>query len=312
MDLRLYCLFKWIVSADKSAICMGIIMKKRVGFLLLILILLLNGLCGCSSEQETVSTPETVNIPETVNKRDPEKIVIVLLDTGVSEEAIENKYLLPGYNYLTDSDDTSDKINHGTAVASTILGSESAGVKGAAQGAYLVPLVVVTEENGETVSASPEILAKAIRDSVDIYNGDIINVSLGINKDDASLSEAIEYAEKKGVLVVSAVGNGGEEGKPYYPAAYDTVLAVGSCDKNGNKSVFTQRGADILAQGEGIRLASKNGKTYGAKGTSYATGYVSANAAKLLMENPSLTPEEIREVLIQKACSRGGYLPIEE
>ena len=246
MDLRLYCLFKWIVSADKSAICMGIIMKKRVGFLLLILILLLNGLCGCSSKQESVS------IPEPVNKRDPEKIVIVLLDTGVSEEAIENKYLLPGYNYLTNSDDTSDKINHGTAVASTILGSESAGVKGMAQGAYLVSLVVVTEENG------------------------------------------------------------GEEGKPYYPAAYDTVLTVGSCDKDGNKSVFTQNGADILAQGEGIRLVSKNGKTYGAKGTSYATGYVSANAAKLLMENPSLTPEEIREALIQKACSRGGYLPIEE
>lgn len=281
-------------------------MRKRVSSLLLILILLLNGILGCSSE------PEAESIQESVNKHDPDKIVIVLLDTGVSQEAIESKYLLPGYNYLTNSDDTKDMINHGTAVASTILGSESAGVKGAAEGVYLVPLVVVTEEDGETVSVSPELLAKAIRDGVDIYNGNIINVSLGINKDDASVFEAVQYAEKKGVLVVSAVGNGGEDGKPFYPASYNTVLSVGSCDKYGNKSKFTQKGADILAQGEDIWLASKNGKTYGAKGTSYAAGFVSAKAAKLLMENPSMTPGEIREALIEKARSRGGYLPVEE
>lgn len=285
---------------------MGIIMRKRVSSLLLILILLLNSLLGCSSE------PEVESIQESVNKHDSDKIVIVLLDTGVSQEAIESKYLLPGYNYLTDSDDTRDMINHGTAVASTILGSKSAGVKGAAEDVYLVPLVVVTEENGETVSASPELLAKAIRDGVDIYNGSIINVSLGINKDDDTVLEAVEYAEKKGVLVVSAVGNGGEEGKPFYPASYNTVLSVGSCDKDGNKSKFTQKGADILAQGEDIWLASKNGKTYGTKGTSYAAGFVSAKAAKLLMENPSMTPEEIREALIEKASLRGGYLPLEE
>ena len=285
---------------------MGIIMRKRVSSLLLILILLLNSLLGCSSE------PEVESIQESVNKHDSDKIVIVLLDTGVSQEAIESKYLLPGYNYLTDSDDTRDMINHGTAVASTILGSKSAGVKGAAEDVYLVPLVVVTEENGETVSASPELLAKAIRDGVDIYNGSIINVSLGINKDDDTVLEAVEYAEKKGVLVVSAVGNGGEDGKPFYPASYNTVLSVGSCDKDGNKSKFTQKGADILAQGEDIWLASKNGKTYGAKGTSYATGFVSAKAAKLLMENPSMTPGEIREALIEKASLRGGYLPLEE
>lgn len=50
----------------------------------------------------------------------------------------------------------------------------------------------------------------------------------------------------------------------------------------------------------------------GAKGTSYATGFVSAKAAKLLMENPSMTPGEIREALIEKASLRGGYLPLEE
>lgn len=243
---------------------------------------------------------------------DSGKIIIALLDTGVSTNAIDSKYLLPGYNYVEDSENTEDLINHGTAVASAIVGSEKAGIKGAASKVCLVPLVVVTKQDGEMTGASPEILAKAIQDSVDVYNADIINVSLGIYKEDSVLLDAVEYAEEKGVLIVSAVGNNGLEAKSYYPAAYPTVLAAGSCDRDGRQSVFTQNGADVLAPGEDIWLASRNGKTYGARGTSYASGYVSAMAANLLIEKISITPKELREAVIQKALSCGGYLPIAE
>lgn len=271
-------------------------MKKRAGSLLLLIVLLI-GLCSCSSGAGSV------------NKQDSDKVVIALLDTGISKEAIESRSLLSGYNYVTDSEDTQDKVNHGTAVASAILGSERAGVPAIAPDAYLVPLVIVTKEDGKMCSASPEVFARAIRDSVDVYGADIINVSLGIYKDDAALRAAVEYAQEQGVLVVAAVGNDGADGRPYYPAAYDTVLAVGSCDKDGNVSEFTQTGTDVLAQGEDIWLASKNGKTYGAKGTSYATGFVAAEAANLLKEEPSLTPEELREAIVQKAHANGGYFP---
>lgn len=275
-------------------------MRKRAGCLLLIWILLLTVFCGCSDKSKDV------------HGHDPKKIVIALLDTGVAGDAINSTYLLPGYNYVTDSDDTEDTMNHGTAVASIILGSDTAKVKGAAQNVYVVPLVVVTKENGETVSVSPDILAKAIRDAIDIYDADIINVSLGIFKEDSALFEAVEYAEEKGVLVVSAVGNDGGNARPYYPAAYDTVLAAGSCDEQGNMSEFTQNGADVLAQGEDIWLASKNGKTYGAKGTSYAAGLVSANAALILMETTSLTVQELREAVVQRADAGGGYFLMPE
>lgn len=253
------------------------------------------GLCSCSFRSDSV------NKQDAASKTDSDQVVIALLDTGVSEEAIEGKRLLPGYNYVMDSEDTQDRVNHGTAVASAILGSESAGVPAMAPEAYLVPLVIVTKEDGEMCSVSPEVLARAIRDSVDVYDADIINVSLGIYKDDTELRAAVEYAQEQGVLVIAAVGNDGADGRPYYPAAYDTVLAVGSCDKDGKVSEFTQDGADVLAQGEDIWLASKNGKTYGAKGTSYATGFVSAEAANLLKEDPSLTPGELREAIVQKA-----------
>lgn len=240
---------------------------------------------------------------------DPERIVIALLDSGVSTAAIGSDHLLPGWNYVTGSANTEDLVNHGTAVASTILGSQSAEVTGAAGDAYLVPLVVVTEVEGETTGVPPQTLAQAIRESIDRYHADLICVALGILRDDTTLLEAVRYADEQKIPVLAAVGNDGENGQPLYPAAYDTVLAVGSCDKNGNRSTFSQNGADVLAPGEDLLLASRSGRTCGVKGTSFSTGYAAAHGANLLMENPSLTPAQLYEKLIEKARSCGGYLP---
>ena len=232
---------------------------------------------------------------------DADGVKIALLDTGVSTKAIDVEHILPGYNYVSGTDDTDDFINHGTAVASVILGCDSANVTGIAPEAYIIPLVIVTKQEGETVSASPEQLAQAIFDSIDIYQADIINVSLGIRQDNPALLDAVLYANQKGIPVISAVGNDGEDGRPYYPAAYDTVLAVGSCDRDGNKSSFTQDGAQVLAPGEDIMLASRNGVPYGIKGTSFATGYISAYAAKILAEKPTLTPKDLYDRIIEKS-----------
>ena len=140
-----------------------------------------------------------------------------------------------------------------------------------------------------------EKLAQYIRNAVYEYHADIVNISLGIREDNEVLREAVEYAESKNVLIVSAVGNDGKNGRPYYPASYETVVAVGSCNKQGETSKFSQAGADVLAPGENIMLASRNGVPYGIKGTSFSTGYVSAYAANLLAANPKLKVDKLRE-----------------
>lgn len=260
---------------------------KRI---LLVIIAALICLCGCGKEPQDVEVSQDTQIPEGV--------VIALLDTGVSTTAITSDHLLTGYNYVEESIDTEDCINHGTAVASAILGCASADVEATAPDAYVVPLVVHTKIDGEAISVSTDVLAKAIKDAVDVYQADIINISLGIQKDDDALRTAVEYAAEQGVLVVSAVGNGGVAGKPYYPASYECVLAVGSHDEDGIESDFSQPGADVLAPGEDIWLASRNGVTYGTRGTSYATGFVSAKAANLLLEEDGLSLEELKECII--------------
>jgi len=245
--------------------------------------------------------------------RPPEydSVVIAMLDTGISTTAIDSSHLLTGYNYVTASTDTEDRINHGTATASIILGCEGAEIMGLAPDVLLIPLVVTDKVDGTVTGVTPKMLAQAIRDAVDVYGADIINVSLGIKKEDAAVRKAVEYAHKRGVLVISAAGNDGADGAPYYPAAYDTVLGVGSHDKDGKISDFSQQNgtADLLAPGEDIWMASRNGATYGAKGTSYAAAHVSAAAALLLEKYPEMTPEQVRKALFAAAkdIGRSGW-----
>ena len=104
-------------------------------------------------------------------------------------------------------------------------------------------------------------------------------------------------------MVVAAAGNEGDSTEHFYPAAYEGVLTVGSHDKNLELSDFSQQNgtADILAPGEDIWLASRNGKTYGARGTSFATAYVSAAAAGLWQVQPELTAGEVRQIILGSA-----------
>ena len=84
---------------------------------------------------------------------------------------------------------------------------------------------------------------------------------------------------------------------------------MGSHDKDMKISSFTQQNGtvDILAPGEDIWLASRNGKKYGAKGTSYATGFVSAKAASLWEANPSLSAEEVKKKILEGALAVDGW-----
>ena len=259
-----------------------------------LLVIVLSVLClyGCTEKQ----ADELSGI-----KRD--EIIFALLDTGVSTAVIKSETLMSGQNYVTGTDDTEDRINHGTAVAGVILGCESAEITGVAPNTALVPIVVTDKINGETVSVTSEVLAQAIRDSVDRYGASIINVSLGIKKDDAAVRDAVTYVQGKGALVISSAGNDGDSTDLYYPAAYEGVLTVGSHDKNFKVSGFTQKNGtvDILAPGEDIWLVSRNGKPYGTKGTSYASGYVSAAAALVWQNDLLLAGDEIMQIVLESA-----------
>ena len=245
---------------------------------------------------------------------DEVEVRIGLVDTGISTQSIDKANILKGINYIDPLESTNDLIGHGTGVASIIVGSNSPDIRGLAPNVKLVPLLIGTRKEGSLIMGEVDTLAKAIRDAIDIYDCRVINISSGTLSNTKTLESAVDYAEEKGVVLISSVGNDNMfyPNNTYYPAGYKTVIGVSALKRNGQVTSFSQRNASvaICAPGERLKIASVNkGKTSFGFGTSYATSYVSATVALLISNDPSLTPREIRQIISDSADDLGqaGY-----
>ena len=231
---------------------------------------------------------------------------VAVIDTGIKNQAnlLDETRILTGRNYILQNEDTRDLLGHGTAVASLILGTRDGTIVSCSNETNVVPLVYYTKyASGEVRNGGIDAIAQAIYDAVDEYGCRIVNLSSGVAGESAVLKDAIDYAEENHVLVVSASGNDAEQ--LYYPAAYDSVIAVGSHDEQGEVSVFSGRGAGLtlLASGEDLTAASiANASEYReVTGTSFAAARVTAAAAAVLEAYPELRAEDLR-FLLMKSC----------
>lgn len=237
-----------------------------------------------------------------------EPVRIAILDSGISSRVIASENLDEGVNYIKPLDGTEDTIGHGTAVASIIVGSESAGLEGICPRAILVPLVYCAEDYlGRTVNADAITIGEMIYEAVDTFDCDIINISAASAKDDKYLKEAVKYAIEQGVIVIACAGNTNltTPENVYYPGVYEDVICVGAVNEEGVVSDFSQRGAylDFTAPGEEILAADMDGEAVYMTGTSFATAYVTGLVANIFIENPDLkqtqTSEQIQEMVLE-------------
>ena len=232
-------------------------------------------------------------------KPNKQPVAVGIIDTGISSQAIPAVHLLAGKNYLDPALSTEDTYGHGTAVASVILERFP--------DACFVPLVCNAYEAGKIRQVDNDVLAQIIRDAVDVYHCRIINLSAGLMLDKPSIREAVAYAEEKGVLVVASAGNdyAADGAFKYYPAGYETVLAVGSVNKEKTEiSAFSQRGdwVDLYTCGEEVEIATLSGGRRTSDGTSYSAAKVTAFAGKLLQEDPALTAKDLRAKLLENTA----------
>ena len=114
----------------------------------------------------------------------------------------------------------------------------------------------------------------------------------------------LEDSPMKGGVVIFAAGN---DAIPYgAPANYEKVIAVGSTDRYGNRSSFSNYGdwVDICAPGSDI-YSSVLGGYANMSGTSMACPYVSGVAALLVSYygGPGFTNEMLKERLLEGANS---------
>lgn len=256
------------------------ILRKKI--IVIMTFAFISSICisGCRGEQE---------------KENPTQIRVAVIDTGISTKAIPEENISKGMNYVDTGLSTEDTYGHGTAVASIILSE--------APNAQLVPLVSNVYEDGKIKQVENDTLAEMIKDAIDIYDCQIINLSAGLILDKDSVRNAVGYAEEQGVLVVASAGNDYEENGAvrYYPAAYDSVLAVGSLVKDGKEiAPFSQRGewVDTYVVGEGIPIKTLSGNKMTGDGTSYSAAKVTGMAAKELEDDPTISLNKLKENLV--------------
>ena len=226
-------------------------------------------------------------------------VTIGVIDTGITqkEDIFDSARIIDGKNYVSESDGTVDKVGHGTRVAGLIIGTLDGEIVSPSKESQIVPLVYYSEyPSGVALNGGIDAICGAIYDAIDIYGCKVINISSGVPKENEELKKAVDYAEEKGVLIVSACGN--DAGTIYYPAAYNTVIGVGSHNENLEPSDFScsGNGIDFLFSGENIKAVSiKNADDYEiVEGSSYSAALITAHAAAALEVYPELLPHQIR------------------
>lgn len=195
------------------------------------------------------------------------KVTICILDSGWNRENGE------GWNYVAEDQDLTDHNGHGTLITEILEEN--------APDAELVMLKCFDREMED--SGKEDIMDRAIRDCVDKYHGDIINMSWTLNQEKDELHDAVKYAQEKGAILVAAAGNLSMQtplGSLVYPAAWEEVIGVGGVDldEEGNPASSLW-----YLQSEAVFVCA-DGNYKGEKGSSFAVPQVTAVLADYLKE----------------------------
>jgi type VII secretion-associated serine protease mycosin len=246
-------------------------------------------------------------------------ITVAVLDTGVEADhpdLVGN--VLDGTDMVGFGAEPGDRTwaRHGTAMAGIIAGhghgpGDGDGVMGIAPEAKILPVRVILEDGdsarAKARSTRGNALAEGIRWAAD-HGADVINLSLGDDSasahPEAGEDDAVQYALRKGAVVVASAGNGGEKGDHIsYPAAYPGVIAATAVDKFGTRASFSTRRwyATVAAPGDDVVIADPDHKYYEGWGTSAASAFVSGAVALVKAAHPDLTPAQIKRLLEETA-----------
>lgn len=207
---------------------------------------------------------------------------VLVLDTGIDagHPAIAANFE-KGKNFTAGADgkvvetDYNDTEGHGTHCSGTILGAYNTanGFTGVAPKAKLL-MGRVCGADGCSSIAIVEGINWGIQEKVDV-----ISMSLGGPVGGAGEKNAVMKADKAGIVVVAASGNGadaptyspdkkdpkcGGAGNPFapntcgvsFPGAFPTVVAVGAVDSTLAKTNFSQWGPELDVTGPGAAVVS--------------------------------------------------------
>jgi serine protease AprX len=298
-------------------------------------------MAGVDMSQYDGWAPNTVwrsvlKLPQVGDKYDGSGVTVAMLDTGVIDSPDLAGRVLARVDFTPDHDGL-DHFGHGSHMAGIIAGdgASSAGKwRGVAPRANLVSVKVAGADGSTDVSVVIAGL-QWVHEYRAQYGIKVLNLSFGTDSRQSYLVDPLNYAVEQlwfsGVLVVVAAGNRGPySGTINKPADDPFVVTVGaanvhdSADRtDDNAASFSSRGptqdgvlkpdmiapgislVSIRAPGSTIDMAHPTARVdnlyFKGTGTSQAAAVVSGVAARLFQQDPTLTPDVAKNILMRSA-----------
>ncbi|MBT2481292.1 S8 family peptidase [Streptomyces sp. ISL-94] len=227
-----------------------------------------------------------------------EGVTAYIIDTGVrithTDFGGRASY---GYDAIDNDNTAQDGHGHGTHVAGTVAG----GSYGVAKKAKIVG-VRVLDNNGSGTTA--QVVAGIDWVTQHAVKPAVANMSLGGGADSA-LDTAVRNSIASGITFGVAAGNESTDASTKSPARVAEAITVGATTNSDAKASYSNYGTilDIFAPGSSITSSWGTGDTATntISGTSMATPHVVGAAALYLSQNPTSTPAQVRDGLVNAA-----------
>lgn len=249
---------------------------------------------------------------------------VCLLDTGfdLEHESLQHVDVLHQWDFINVDGQVVDELgdplgqdSHGTVVLSVIGGYRPGQLIGPAYGASF--LLGKTEDISDEQPIEEDYWVAGV-EWADSLGADVVSSSLGyldwyayadMDGNTAVTTVAADLAVTKGIVVVTAAGNEGDD--PWLhiiaPADGDQVIAVGAVDTTGIRASFSSLGPtydgrikpDVMACGLNTYVADPDNPSgyYRSLGTSLSTPLTAGVAAMLLQADSIMTPTQVADAL---------------
>lgn len=258
-------------------------------------------------------------------------IIVAVLDTGINflhpefegriwenpnaeeEDGYEEDFF--GWNFVNNTNEVLDDEGHGTSVSGVIAAQPDNGIgyAGVDWNCKIMTLKVLNDEGNGSVANIILGLYYAVE-----HGANIINMSLGGMGYSQAFDDAVEHAYSNNVTLFAAMGNDNISDISY-PAGYSNTIAIGATDPDDRRSdaFYGQPNSgsnygghiDVVAPGGYIYILDHtNTNNYGiySSGTSLASPFAAGLASLLLAQDPTRTPDNIRQILRSTADDQVG------
>jgi thermitase len=235
--------------------------------------------------------------------------IVAVIDTGidlhnpefagrlwVNASASRPRKVVYGWNFVSNNGNTQDDDGHGTHVSGILgaKGNNNIGIAGIDWNTEIMPLKSLDAQGNGTTDEAVAAIYFAVNNGAKV-----INASWGGDIWTSALFDALNYANSKGVVFVTAAGNesSNNDVTTTYPASFRTPneLVVAAVDSTGNLASYSNYGAttvDLAAPGTGIISTVPGGYAY-YTGTSMATPFVTGTVALLAAQFPGMSAAQL-------------------